>query len=86
MPGSLPNDGDFERLRAAALAKTQGGKSEAEKYKAQVKAGEEEDYDEEEDDEEDEDEDEGDEFGDQMDFSSVPVSLKFFCWCHDELR
>lgn len=66
MPGSLPNDSDFERLRAKHL------QSEAEAYKAEVtRDGEEDD----EEDEGEEEEEEGEEdFGDQMDFSSVPVS------------
>lgn len=70
MPGSLPNDNDFERLRAAALARNRGT-TEAEEYKEEVKRtvldGEEED------DDEEEEEEEGDDL-DQMDFSSVPVS------------
>lgn len=80
MPGSLPNDGDFERLRAAALAKTLG-KSEAEEYKQRVKkqvglSGEGDDDEDEGEEEEDEEEEEQDEFGDQLDFSSVPVSYE----------
>lgn len=66
MPGSLPNDSDFERLRAKHL------QSEAEAYKAEV-TGEGEEDDEEDEGEEEEEEGEED-FGDQMDFSSVPVS------------
>lgn len=74
MPGSLPNDNDFERLRAAAMARNRGT-TEAEEYKKQMKRevgldGEEED--DEEDEDEEEEEEEGDEL-DQMDFSSVPV-------------
>lgn len=63
MPGSLPNDSDFERLRAKHL------QSEAEAYKVEVTRDGEEEGNELEDEEEDEEED----FGDQMDFSSVPV-------------
>jgi phosphatidate phosphatase LPIN len=82
MPGSLPNDADFERLRAAAQLRN--GRTEAEQYKAKVKADEEEEeeeYDEEEEEEEEEGlEEEQDEFGDQMDFSSVPVRFAFSLW------
>ncbi|KAK4049622.1 lipin Ned1 [Microbotryomycetes sp. JL221] len=87
MPGSLPHDTDFEKLRAAALAKT-GRKdevSEAEQYKKQIKRsknlydvdlerGDGARYGEEDDggDEDENEEVEADEFADQMDFSSVP--------------
>ena len=64
MPGSLPNESDFERLRRAAKGKA----SEAEAYKEEVLAGDEEDDDEQEEDEY------GPEDGDDLDFSSVPVS------------
>jgi phosphatidate phosphatase LPIN len=81
MPGSLPNDNDFERLRAAAMARNRGT-TEAEEYKEQMKRevgldGEE--VDDEED--EDEEEEEGDEL-DQMDFSSVPVSWPLFLFLY----
>lgn len=78
MPGSLPNASDFERLRRAAGKTTE--QTEAEAYKGEVLAGEEEDEDE--DGEEGEGEygveDEGDDFGDGLDFSSVPVRFCLF--------
>lgn len=76
MPGSLPNDSDFERLRAAALRNVYRP-SEAEAYKKAVRDGDEEgDEDDEEEEEEEGGEDYGrdDEFGEELDFSSVPVS------------
>lgn len=72
MPGSLPNDNDFDRLRAAAMARNRGT-TEAEEYKEQMKRELLDGDEEEEEDEEEEDEEEGDDL-DQMDFSSVPVS------------
>ncbi|GAA6038625.1 hypothetical protein JCM8097_009453 [Rhodosporidiobolus ruineniae] len=71
MPGSLPDESDFERYRAMA----RGATSEAEAYKKKVTGVDEHDEDEEEYPEEDEapeEEGEGDDFGDQLDFSSVP--------------
>jgi phosphatidate phosphatase LPIN len=72
MPGSLPNESDFERYRQ--LAGRGSATTEAEEYKKKVKSGEEDDQEELYDEEEHaEDYVEGDEFGDQLDFSSVPV-------------
>lgn len=76
MPGSLPNESDFERYRQlAGKSGVSEAASAAEEYKKKVaKAGgedeEEELYDE---DEHPDDYVVGDEFGDQLDFSSVPV-------------
>ena len=69
MPGSLPNDEDFEsRYRANQKG---NGNSKAEDYRDEVQAREG-------DEEEVAQEEEGDEFGEELDFSSVPVSL--FCF------
>ncbi|KAM0756367.1 LNS2-domain-containing protein [Meredithblackwellia eburnea MCA 4105] len=66
MPGSLPNESDFERYRAAESKKR---RSEAEAYKEEVLAGDED----EEETEEQEEEDYGpDDDVDELDFSSVP--------------
>ncbi|GAA5862364.1 hypothetical protein JCM1840_004158 [Sporobolomyces johnsonii] len=79
MPGSLPDESDFDRYRAEAGRNRQDGTTEAEAYKKKVKGqhiGEDGEEDEEEDDyelgEHDDEEVEGDDFGDQLDFSSVP--------------
>ena len=76
MPGSLPNESDFERYRAQATAgRLNGAASEAEAYKKKVQGVHDEaddDYDEDEAHEE-EGEEGPDDFGDQLDFSSVPV-------------
>ncbi|GAA5925131.1 hypothetical protein JCM3775_006374 [Rhodotorula graminis] len=75
MPGSLPNESDFERYRAQATAgRLNGAASEAEAYKKKVQGVHDdgdEDYDEDEA-HEDEGEEGPDDFGDQLDFSSVP--------------
>jgi phosphatidate phosphatase LPIN len=71
MPGSLPDESDFERYRQ--LAGKGSATSEAEQYKKKVKAGEEDEEDNYDDEEHGDDYVEGDEFGDQLDFSSVPV-------------
>lgn len=82
MPGSLPNESDFERYRAqagAAGGSTSSSKkaSEAEAYKKKVQSTLHDDDDEGEYDDDAAHDDEGDEgaddFGDQLDFSSVPV-------------
>ncbi|SCZ91362.1 BZ3500_MvSof-1268-A1-R1_Chr1-2g01360 [Microbotryum saponariae] len=84
MPGSLPNDGDFERLRREALRLAEqknGTRTPAEAYKEKVKGSsrgaerdddEEEEEEEEESEEDDDDEGEQGDFDDQLDFSSVP--------------
>lgn len=92
MPGSLPNESDFERYRAqagAAGGSTSSSKkaSEAEAYKKKVQSTLHDDDDEGEYDDDAAHDDEGDEgaddFGDQLDFSSVPVRplVIFFCEC-----
>ncbi|GAA5827197.1 hypothetical protein JCM11251_001166 [Rhodosporidiobolus azoricus] len=70
MPGSLPDESDFERYRALARG-GENGTTEAEAYKKKVTGADddEDEYDQEEHPEEDV---EGDDFGDQLDFSSVP--------------
>jgi len=72
MPGSLPDDGDFERLRREAEARRYGGRTTAQDYVEEVRShgagyGT--------DEEEEEEEEEGNEPDDlDLDFSSVPVS------------
>ncbi|GAA5888764.1 hypothetical protein JCM6882_002843 [Rhodosporidiobolus microsporus] len=68
MPGSLPDESDFERYRQMARGGS-SGTTEAEAYKKKVTG---EDEDEEYEEEHPEDDAEGDDFGDQLDFSSVP--------------
>ncbi|GAA5922827.1 phosphatidate phosphatase PAH1 [Sporobolomyces koalae] len=78
MPGSLPEDGDFERYYHESKVSPHAT-TEAEEYKQKIK-GQRDDDDEEEEEEDDadfhdhdaEEEGEGDDFGDQLDFSSVP--------------
>ena len=76
MPGSLPTESDFERYRTLAAADTQGkAPTDAEVYKKKVQGDHddgEDEYDEDEPHEEGDD-DGADDFGDQLDFSSVPV-------------
>ncbi|TKA53096.1 hypothetical protein B0A53_03976 [Rhodotorula sp. CCFEE 5036] len=76
MPGSMPNESDFERYRAIAAGRGQHDQTTpAEEYKRKVRGdghGEEDEYDEEEEAPADDDELGADEFGDQLDFSSVP--------------
>ncbi|BGP52629.1 lipin Ned1 [Rhodotorula sphaerocarpa] len=81
MPGSMPEESDFERYRAIAAARGEVGRSNAatpaDEYKRRVRGeyhGDEEDYDEEEEEEVPADNDDAgpDDFGDQLDFSSVP--------------
>jgi hypothetical protein len=81
MPGSLPDDGDFERYYNESKVSPNGnGTTEAEAYKKKVKEEleDEEEEGEEFPDRDQEEEGEGDDFGDQLDFSSVPVSRRFF--------
>ena len=77
MPGSMPNESDFERYRAIAAGRGQDDHTPpAEEYTRKVRGdghGEEAEYDEEEEAPADDDELGADEFGDQLDFSSVPV-------------
>lgn len=66
MPGSLPNDSDFEsRYRASQKARN----TTAEEYRDEVQARDGE--------EEVAPEEEGEEFGEELDFSSVPVRHSF---------
>lgn len=78
MPGSLPEDGDFERFYNESKVAPGEGTTEAEAYKRKVKEELDDEDDEEGDEFPDRDQDEeageGDDFGDQLDFSSVPVS------------
>ncbi|GAA6018276.1 hypothetical protein JCM11491_005138 [Sporobolomyces phaffii] len=71
MPGSLPDDGDFERYYHDSKV-APDGTTEAEAYKQKVKEELDDDDQEDEDDGDHEEEGEGDDFGDQLDFSSVP--------------
>ncbi|GAA6064210.1 hypothetical protein JCM10212_001623 [Sporobolomyces blumeae] len=72
MPGSLPDDGDFERYYNDSKVHPDGN-TEAEAYKKKIK-GELDDEDEVDEfpDRDQEEEGEQDDFGDQLDFSSVP--------------
>ncbi|GAA5867929.1 hypothetical protein JCM3774_004727 [Rhodotorula dairenensis] len=78
MPGSMPNESDFERYRAIANGRAPNATTPAEEYKRKVRGdGHDDDDDDEDYDEEEEgpgeDDDLGvDDFGDQLDFSSVP--------------
>lgn len=70
MPGSLPNASDFEKYRAA-VARNNGGQADQEEEDVDLEHGEEGE-------EEDDDrggEEEGDDFGEELDFTSVPVSF-----------
>ncbi|GAA5981356.1 hypothetical protein JCM10908_004080 [Rhodotorula pacifica] len=79
MPGSMPNESDFDRYRAIAAARGKNGQGDsttpAEEYKRKVRGdvhGDEEEYDDDEEVPADEDDIGADDFGDQLDFSSVP--------------